>query len=79
LSDLDIDQLIHTAEGRLVLEVMQGRRLPIMVVMQDKGEMVFWYPPAVLNNLLPDAERLLEWVRILEDHTARMQALVTKQ
>ena len=72
MSDLDIDQLIHTPEGRLVLEVLQSRRLPVLIVMQDKGEMIFWYPQKVLNNF-SDQELLLEWMRILEDHITQLR------
>jgi len=78
--DLDFDQLIHTAEGRLVIEVLQQRRLPLMIAIQDKGEVTFWYPPtAVLDQMTKDSERLLEWVRILEEHARGLQNLVPKQ
>jgi hypothetical protein len=79
VSDLDLDQLVHTPEGRLMLEVLQGRRLPLMVCIQDKGEVVFWYPPKILNNLMTDGERLIEWTRLLEEHAARMLDQVPKQ
>jgi hypothetical protein len=79
LSDLDLDQLVHTPEGRLVLEVLQSRRLPILIAIQDKGEISFWYPPTVLNNLTGDGERMLEWVRILEEHARLLQDMVPKQ
>ena len=79
MSDLDFDQLIHTPEGRLVIEVMQGRRLPLMIAMQDRGELIFWYPPVILENMANDAERTLEWVRLLEEHARRLQDTVPKQ
>jgi len=80
VSDLDFDQLIHTAEGRLVIEVLQQRRLPLMIAIQDKGEVTFWYPPtAVLEELTKDPERLLEWVRILEAHAMELQGMAPKQ
>jgi len=79
MSDLDFDQLIHTAEGRLVLEVLQARRLPLLMALQDKGEVTWWYPPSVLDNLIADQERLLEWVRLLEAHAQQLQSLVPKQ
>lgn len=74
MSDLDLDQLIHTPEGRLVLEVLQSRRLPIMIVVQDKGEMTFWYPPSVQRNMDADQEILLEMIRLLEEHVAQLRA-----
>jgi hypothetical protein len=79
VSDLDFDQLIHTAEGRLVIEVMQARRLPILIAATAGSELVFWYPPSVLDNLLADPERMLEWVRLLENHVEQLQALVPRQ
>ena len=79
MSDLDLDELVHTPEGRLVLEVLQSRRLPLMIVMQDRGEIIFWYPPTVRENLEHDSERMLEWVRILEEHTRLLQDTVPKQ
>jgi hypothetical protein len=79
VSDLDVDQLIHTAEGRLVMEVLQARRLPLLIAMQDKGEVTFWYPPSVLDNLTGDSERMLEWVRLLEEHARLLQGTVLKQ
>jgi hypothetical protein len=79
MSDLDLDQLIHTADGRLVLEILQARRLPIMIAIADKGEVTFWYPPSVLENLATDSERMLEWVRLLEEHAQALQATVMKQ
>jgi hypothetical protein len=79
MSDLDFDQLVHTPEGRLVIEVMQGRRLPLMIAMQDRGELIFWYPPVILENMANDAERTLEWVRLLEEHARRLQDTVPKQ
>ena len=77
MSDLDLDELIHTPEGRLVLEVLQSRRLPIVIVMQNQGEMIFWYPPRVMENL-QTSEGLLEWTRLLEEHIARLQAGIRK-
>lgn len=80
MSDLDFDQLIHTAEGRLVIEVLQQRRLPLMIAIQDKGEVTFWYPPtAVLAEMEKDSERLLEWVRLLEEHARLLQNMAPKQ
>ena len=79
MSDLDLDQLVHTPEGRLVLEVLQSRRLPILIAMQDKGELIFWYPPTVLQNFTSDSERMLEWVRLLEEHARLLQDMVPKQ
>jgi hypothetical protein len=79
VSDLDFDQLIHTAEGRLVIEVMQARRLPLLIAVTSGSEMMFWYPPSVLDNLLADPERMLEWVRLLENHVEQLQALVPRQ
>jgi len=79
VSDLDFDQLIHTAEGRLVIEVMQARRLPLLIAVTSGAEVNFWYPPSVLENLLGDPERMLEWVRLLEGHVEQLQALVPRQ
>jgi len=79
MSDLDFDQLVHTAEGRLVLEVLQGKRIPLLITVVDKGEVAFWYPPTINDNLRGDPERMLEWVRILEAHIQQLQATVTKQ
>ena len=79
MSDLDLDQLIHTPEGRLVLEVLQSRRLPLLIAATDKGEVIFWYPPSVLDNMLRDPERLLEWIRLLEEHVQQLTAQVPKQ
>jgi hypothetical protein len=62
-----------------VIEVLHARRLPLLIAMQDKGEVTFWYPPTVLQNLEGDSERMLEWVRILEEHARQLQATVTKQ
>jgi hypothetical protein len=73
MSDLDLDQLIHTPEGRLVMDVLNRRRLPLMIVLQDKQEAVFWYPPVVLTNFDNDAERACEWIRLLEDHVAQLR------
>jgi hypothetical protein len=58
---------------------MQGRRLPLMIAMQDRGELIFWYPPVILENMAGDAERTLEWVRLLEEHARRLQDTVPKQ
>ena len=79
VSDLDFDELIHTPEGRLVLEVLQQRRLPLVVALQDRGEVVWWYPPAVLANLTGDSERMLEWIRLLEGHIEQLSAMVVRQ
>jgi hypothetical protein len=79
VSDLDLDELIHTPEGRLVLEVLQSRRLPILIVIQDKGEMTFWYPPRVRENLENDNDVAMEWMRIVEDHLNQLRARATKQ
>src|SRR6266404_6309427 len=73
MSDLDLDQLIHTPEGRLVMEVLNSRRLPMCIIISDKGEIVFWYPPKVLGNFDGDQELLLEWIRILEDHVEQLR------
>jgi len=78
VSDLDLDELIHTAEGRLVLEVLASRRLPVMIVMQDRGEIIFWYPPRVRENLESDSEGMLEWTRVLQEHIDRLQAGIRK-
>lgn len=74
MSDLDLDELVHTPEGRLVLEVLQARRLPICIIIQDKGEMTFWYPPKVQENMDSDQELLLEMIRIFEEHVAQLRA-----
>jgi hypothetical protein len=74
VSDLDLDELVHTPEGRLVLEVLNQRRLPILIAMSDKGEITFWYPPSVLRNFDADQEGLLEWIRILEEHVSQLRA-----
>ncbi len=73
MSDLDLDELVHTPEGRLIIEVLQSRRLPIMIAIQDKGEITFWYPPKILSNFDADQEVLLEWIRLLEEHVAQLR------
>ncbi len=78
MSDLDLDELVHTPEGRMVIEVLQGRRLPVMVVMQDRGEMTFWYPKLVQEGLR-ETDRLMEWVRLLEEHVKQLQERAVKQ
>lgn len=61
------------------LEVLQARRLPLLIILANQGEIVLWYPPSVLQNLLTDPERLLEWIRLLEEHVAQLTAQVPKQ
>ena len=79
MSDLDFDELVHTPEGRLVIEVLQARRLPALIVMQDKGEMIFWYPQRVRDNIENNSEMMFEWIRLLEENISRLQAGVRKQ
>ena len=73
MSDLDLDQLVHTPEGRLVLEVLQGRRLPILIVLQDKGELVMWYTPAVMHGMDDNPERAHAWIQYLQDHIQQLK------
>ena len=73
MSNLDLDSLIHTPEGRLVLEVLNRRRMPLLIVMQDKNDLVYWYPPMIQDALDSDAEKAHEWIRLLEEHAAQLR------
>lgn len=79
MSDLDLDQLVHTPEGRLVLEVLQARRLPLLIMIQDKGEVTFWHPPSVQNNMDANPEGTMEMAQLLEDYATALRARCPKQ
>jgi hypothetical protein len=76
MSDLDFDELVHTAEGRLVLEVIQQRRLPILIVVADRGDIVFWHPPTVADNMVANPEGILQMAQLLEDYAAALRGRV---
>jgi len=49
-----------------------------MIVVQDKGEMTFWYPPRVRENIENDNEIAMEWMRMLEAHLEQLRARMVK-